>query len=101
MDLTQLELLETHITHLLQDVARVRTENTQLRQHIHDLQTTLSGQQQTLAYLQQEREELLPLRTRLQALQQEREVIQQKLQQMLATIEWLEAHTHIERNAGS
>lgn len=99
MDLTRFELLETCITRLLHDVGCVRVENTQLRQHVQELQTTLTDQQQTLARLQREREEWLPMRTTLQALQQEREMIQQKLQQMLATIEWLEEHIRVEKDA--
>jgi predicted RNase H-like nuclease (RuvC/YqgF family) len=98
MDLTRFELLETCITHLLHDVDRVRAENTQLRQHVHDLQKQLSDQQKTLVQLQREREEWLPMRTTLQAMQQERELIQQKLQHMLATIEWLEAHIGAEND---
>lgn len=99
MDLTRFELLETCITRLLHDVDRVRAENTQLRQHVHDLQTQLAGQQKALAQLQREREEWLPMRSTLQAMQQERALIQQKLQHMLATIEWLEKHVGAENNA--
>jgi cell division septum initiation protein DivIVA len=92
MDLSRFELLETCIDHLVRDVDRARTENTQLRQHLNDLQTQLAGQQTTLTQLQRERQEWLPMRSMLQALQKERELIQQKLQHMLATIEWLEEH---------
>jgi predicted RNase H-like nuclease (RuvC/YqgF family) len=99
MDLTRFELLETCITHLVHDVEWVRAENTQLRQLVHDLQTKLSGQQTTLDQLQREREEWLPMRSTLQALQQERGLIQQKLQHMLATIEWLEGHIGAENNS--
>lgn len=99
MDLTRFELLETCMIHLLRDVEQVRTENIELHQRVYDLQTELSGQQSTLERLQREREAWLPMRSTLQAMQQERELIQQKLQHMLATIEWLEGHIGAENNA--
>jgi hypothetical protein len=49
-----------------------------------------------LEQLRSEREELLQLRTKMQALEQERNIIQQKLQQMLSTIEWLEERTRLD-----
>jgi hypothetical protein len=42
---------------------------------------------------------MLPLRAKMNVLQQERGIIQQKLQQMLSTIEWLEERTRIEGDA--
>jgi predicted RNase H-like nuclease (RuvC/YqgF family) len=96
MDLAQYELLETHITRLIQAYERVKIENNRLGQQVHHLQHTVSSQQQELERLQREHEELLPLRAKMNALQQERGIIQQKLQQMLSTIEWLEERTRIE-----
>ena len=45
------------------------------------------------------REELTALRQVMQTLQRERSVIRHKLEQMLVTIEWLEAHTGSESDA--
>jgi predicted RNase H-like nuclease (RuvC/YqgF family) len=99
MDLAQYELLETHIIRLIQAYERVKTENNRLGQQVHHLQHTVSSQQQELERLQREHDELLPLRAKMNVLQQEREIIQQKLQQMLSTIEWLEERTRIEGDA--
>ena len=101
MDLSRFEFLETCITQLLREVEQVRVENIQFRQRVHDLQTKLSEQELTLGNLQREREAWLPMRSTLQAMQQERELIQQKLQHMLATIEWLEGHIGAENNTGA
>ncbi len=99
MDVTRFELLEKHVTALLQACLRVQDENTRLSQEVRGLQDTLAAQQQEVERLQNEREELLRLRTTMQVLQQERGIIQQKLQQMLTTIEWLEERTRTEGDA--
>jgi len=99
MDLAQYELLETHIIRLIQAYERVKTENNRLRQQVHHLQHTVASQQQELERLQREYDALLPLRAKMNVLQQERGIIQQKLQQMLSAIEWLEERTHIEDDA--
>lgn len=99
MDLARYELLETHVIHLLQAFERVKTENHRLTQQVHHLQHTVSSQQQELERVQREREDLLQLRARMNVLQEERGIIQQKLQQMLSTIEWLEERTRIEGDA--
>jgi predicted RNase H-like nuclease (RuvC/YqgF family) len=99
MHLAQYELLETHIIRLIQAYERVKTENHRLGQQVHHLQHTVSAQQQELERLQREHDELRPLRAKMKALQQERGIIQQKLQQMLSTIEWLEERMRIEGDA--
>ena len=96
MDVARFETLEMHVVVLVKAFAGVKEENAQLDQSVRQLQEALATQQRELAQLHAEREELLQLRTRLRALQQERDIIQQKLHQMLETIEWLEAHTRLE-----
>ena len=96
MDVARFETLETHVVALVKAFAGVKEENAQLDQSVRQLQEALATQQSELARLHAEREELLQLRTRLQALQQERDIIQQKLHQMLETIEWLEGRTRLE-----
>ena len=101
MDLERYELLESHVVRLVQAFERIKTENNDLAQQVHHLQHTVSSQQQELERLQRERDELLQLRAKMNALQQERGIIQQKLQQMLSTIEWLEERTRIEGDTTS
>ena len=101
MDVARFELLETGVTNLLQAFQRVQAENAQLGQQVQHLEQTVSEQQQKLDHLQRERDDLLQLHTKLQVLQQEREIIQQKLQQMLATIEWIEERTRIDVENGT
>lgn len=93
MDLARFEVLEMRIKALAEAFDHTQAENRQLRQQVDGLQQTVAIQQQTLDQVQRERDDLTPLRDTFHALRQEREVIQQKLRQMLATIEWLEAHT--------
>jgi hypothetical protein len=99
MDLARYELLETHVIRLIQAFERVKSENHRLAQQADHLQHTVSSQQQELERLQRERDHWLQLRAKINVLQQERGIIQQKLQQMLLTIEWLEERTRIEDDA--
>ncbi|ETW97483.1 MAG: hypothetical protein ETSY1_22515 [Candidatus Entotheonella factor] len=93
MDLDRFEVLERRIKALAEAFAHTQAENRQLRQHAERLEQALAAQQQTLEHVQRERDDLLQISDAFHVLQQEREVIQQKLQHMLATIEWLEKHT--------
>ncbi len=106
MDLARFEVLETRIKSLAESFEQAQVENRQLRQQIGHLQQTIATQQQTLATQQQtleqvqrERDDLSQLGETLNILRQEREVIQQKLRQMLATIEWIEEHTTLSGEA--
>ena len=101
MDVARFEVLETGVTNLIQAFERAQAENAQLGQQVQHLERTVSDQQQKLADLQRERDDLFQLHTKMQVLQQEREVIQQKLQQMLSTIEWIEERTRLDRDAGA
>ena len=101
MDVARFELLETGVTNLIHAFQRVQAENVQLGQQVRHLERTVSEQQQKLDQLQRERDDLLQLHTKMQVLQQEREIIQQKLQQMLSTIEWIEERTRIDVENGA
>ena len=101
MDVARFELLETGVTNLIQAFQRVQAENVQLGQQVRHLERIVSEQQQKLDHLQRERDDLLQLHTKMQVLQQEREIIQQKLQQMLSTIEWIEERTRIDVENGA
>lgn len=96
MDLARFEVLETYVTTLVSTCARLREENQDLNRSVRQLQQALSVRQREVEQLRSEREELLQLRTKMQRLEQERDIIQQKLQQMLATIEWLEERTRLD-----
>jgi Tfp pilus assembly protein PilN len=96
MDLARFEVLETYVTTLVRTCARLREENQGLDRSVRQLQQVLSVRQREVEQLRSEREELLQLRTKMQRLEQERDIIQQKLQQMLATIEWLEGRTRLD-----
>ena len=101
MDVARFEVLETGVTNLIHAFERVKTENAQLGQQVQHLERTVSDQQQKLEHLQRERDDLFQLHTKMLVLQQEREIIQQKLQQMLSTIEWIEQRTRIDSDTGS
>lgn len=93
MDIARLETLQTHIVSLVEAYARMKEENQQLCQDVKELQGALLVQEQELARLRPEQKELVALRDVMQTLQRERGVIRQKLEQMLATIEWIETYT--------
>lgn len=99
MDIARLEALESYIVRLVEAHARTKEENEQLCQNVQELQRLLQTQEQELARLRPEQEELTALRQVMQTLQRERSVIRHKLEQMLVTIEWIEAHTGSERDA--
>lgn len=101
MDPARFEVLETRIKALAESFEQAQAENRQLRQQVDHLQQTVATQQQTLDQVQRERDDLSQLSETLQILRQEREVIQQKLRQMLATIEWIEEHTALSGEAPS
>jgi predicted nucleic acid-binding Zn-ribbon protein len=96
MDKAQFEALEAHVVSLVEAFARVKAENKRLSQNVKQLQEALRTQQREVERLQPDREELTQLRTVVQVFQKERDVIRQKLEHMLATIEWLEGHTHVD-----
>ena len=96
MDLARFEVLETSVTALVSAFTHVQEQKQQAEQSAQELQQALTVAQRELEHLRSEREELVQLRTKMQALQQERDIIQQKLQQMLATIEWLEGRTRLD-----
>lgn len=96
MDLARFEVLETYVTTLVSTFVRLNEENQRLGRSVRQLQQALSVCQREVEQLRSEREELLQLRTKMQLLEQERDIIQQKLQQMLATIEWLEGRTRLD-----
>jgi len=93
MDIERLEALESYIVRLVEAHAHVKEEHEQLGQNVQELQRLLQEQEQELARLRPEREELTALRQVMQTLQRERSVIRHKLEQMLVTIEWIEART--------
>ncbi len=99
MDLARFEVLETRIKALVESCEQAQAENRQLRQQVDHLQQAVTTQQQTLEQVERERDDLSQLGETLHTLRQEREVIQQKLRQMLATIEWIEAHTALSGEA--
>ena len=99
MDIERLEALESYIVRLVEAHTRMQDENAQLAQNVQQLQRLLQEQEQELARLRPEREELTALRQVMQTLQRERSVIRHKLEQMLVTIEWIETHTGSERDA--
>ena len=96
MDVARFEVLETGVTNLIEAFKRTQAENTRLGQHAQQLEKTVSAQQQQLEHLQRERDDLVQLSSKIQKLTEEREIIQQKLLQMLATIEWLEERTRVD-----
>src|SRR5262245_8053609 len=96
MDRERLEVLEAHVVSLVEELTRVRAENKRLSQNNKQIQDALRTQQREVERLQPDREELTHLRTVMQTLQKERDLIRQKLEQMLATIESLEAHIHVD-----
>ncbi|GIX47731.1 MAG: hypothetical protein KatS3mg131_1942 [Candidatus Tectimicrobiota bacterium] len=91
MDLEKLEALEASLLRLVDAYRRLKEEKSQLAQRLAELQETLQAQQKTLQQLQPEREEAARLRALVQTWQQERTLMRQKLEQMLAVIERLEA----------
>ena len=99
MDLARFEILETHVTALVEAFVQIKTENLRLSQEIERLQGEAGIRQKELQQLSSAREELQQLRATLQNFQKERHVIQQKLQKMLATIAWLEELTGLEGDA--
>jgi DNA repair ATPase RecN len=103
MDIARFETLEAQVVRLVEAFARVKEENRQVKeenqklsQDIKQLQDVFDTQQQELAHLRPDHEELTRLRTVMQTLQRERHVIRQKLEQMLVTIEWLEGRVPID-----
>jgi predicted nucleic acid-binding Zn-ribbon protein len=94
MDRERFDILEEYVVNLVAAYARMKAENKQLSQSIKQLQETLRTQQREVERLQPDREELSQLRTIIQTFQKERDLIRQKLEHMLATIEWLEEHPH-------
>ena len=95
MDTARLEALERQITRLIQAFTWVKEENTRLTQSLVQFQQTLHEQQHSLERWQSAQEELIYLRTVTQTLQQERQLIRDRLEEMLATIERLEAFSHM------
>jgi hypothetical protein len=96
MDRERLEALEAQVLSVVEELVRVRAENQRLSQNNKQLQDALRAQQREVERLQPDQEELTHLRTVMHTFQQERDLIRQKLEQMLATVEWLEAHTHMD-----
>ena len=96
MDLARFETLEAHVAALIEAFGQIKAENVRLSQHIDRLQDESMLRQQELQQLSSAREELQQLRAKIQHFQKERDVIQQKLQNMLATIAWLEERTRLE-----
>ena len=92
MDLARFEVLERRIKALAASFSQTQAENLKLRQQVGCLQQTVADQQQRLDFLQRDRDALAQANEALDGLKRERTVIQQKLQHMLATIEWLEQH---------
>jgi predicted nucleic acid-binding Zn-ribbon protein len=99
MDIARLEELESHIIRLVEAHVRMKEENAQLCQKVQEHQRLLEMQEEELARLRPEQEELTALRQVMQTMQRERSAIRHKLEQMLVTIEWLEARTEGERGA--
>ena len=94
MDTERLEALEVQIIRLIQAFTQVKEENTRLTQSLLQCQQTLHEQHHSLERWQSAQEELISLRTVIQTLQQERKLIRDKLEEMLAAIERLEAFSH-------
>ncbi len=95
MDTERLEALERQITRLIQAFIQVKEENTRLTQSLVQCQQTLHEQRPALERWQSAQEELTSLRTVTQTLQQEREFIHDRLAEMLAAVERLEAFSHV------
>lgn len=95
MDTERLEALERQITRLIQAFTQVKEENTRLTQSLVQFQQTVHEQRHTLERWQSAQEELTSLRAVTQTLQQEREFIHDRLAEMLAAVERLEAFSHV------
>jgi len=95
MDTERLEALESQIIRLIQAFTQVKEENTRLTQSFLQCQQTLHEQHHSLEHWQSVQEELISLRTITQTLQQERQLIHDRLEEMLAAIERLEAFSHM------
>jgi predicted RNase H-like nuclease (RuvC/YqgF family) len=100
MDSDRLEVLEKHITNLIEAFASLKEENKTLQQRVGQLQTAANSQKRELERLQPERDELLKFRTMVHNLRQEREIIRQKLEVMLVTIERLEGFAQPNEKTG-
>jgi len=95
MDTERLEALESQIIRLIQAFTQIKEENTHLTQSFLQCQQTLHEQHHGLEHWQSAQEELIYLRTVTQTLQQERQLIRDRLEEMLAAIERLEAFSHV------
>jgi len=95
MDTARLEALERQITRLIQAFTWVKEENTRLTQSLVQFQQTLHEQQHSLERWQSAQAELTYLRGITQTLQQERGFMRNRLEEMLAAIERLEAFSHV------
>lgn len=94
MDTERLEALENQIIRLIQAFTQVKEENTRLTQSFLQCQQTLHEHHHSLERWQSAQEELISLRTVIQTLQQERKLIRDRLEEMLAALERLEAFSH-------
>jgi len=95
MDTERLEALESQLIQLIQAFTQVKEENTRLTQSFLQCQQTLHEQHHSLERWQSAQEEIISLRTVIQTLQQERKLIRDRLEEMLAAIERLEAFSHV------
>jgi len=95
MDTERLEVLESQIIRLIQAFTQVKEENTRLTQSFLQCQQTLHEQHHSLERCQSAQEEIISLRTVIQTLQKERKLIRDRLEEMLAAIERLEAFSHV------
>jgi hypothetical protein len=99
MDTQRLEALESQIIRLIQAFAQVKEENARLTQSFLQCQQTLHEQHHSLEHWQSAQEELISLRRVTQTLQQERQLIRDRLEEMLAAIERLEAFSQVSRDS--
>jgi hypothetical protein len=99
MDTQRLEALESRIIRLIQAFTQVKEENARLMQSFLQCQQTLHEQHHNLEHWQSAQEELISLRRVTQTLQQERQLIRDRLEEMLAAIERLEAFSQVSRDS--